>query len=424
MKNKKVTFTIIGLAVICFFFLIKKSCSGEKKSIKIETVKAVKGNISNTVTATGTIEAIKTVAVGTQVSGIVNKIYADYNSVVKKGQILAEIDKAPLLTQYSSAEASFDDAKAEDQYQKSNFERIKALYDKKLVADADFEQAQYNYKRAEASLKISKANFEKAKVNLDYATIYSPIDGVVLDRAVDEGQTVAASFNTPTLFSIANDLTQMQVQADIDEADIGQVQDGQKVNFSVDAYSGVNFTGVVTEIRLKPKTTSNVVTYTVVIKAPNPDKKLMPGMTANITIITEEANDVITVPAKTLQFRPDSDLLATYYKSLPEKDRPAKMEETNTNVKPKNAGLANMPKGAPQGTFDNMKMPQMVWVKEGFIIHPVRIETGINDGVNVEVKSGLKEGADVVTELLSGSKTRKSTATEERSPFMPQRPRR
>ena len=225
-------------------------CGANKETLTVDSAGASIGNISQTVTATGTIEAITTVEVGTQVSGVIEKLYADFNSVVKKGQLLATLDETMLRASLDQSRATLMDAEADLKYQKLNYERSKALYEKSLIAQADFDQVEYNYKRAQASVANAKATLERNQVNLDYATITSPIDGVVLNRAVDEGQTVAASFNTPTLFTIANDLTRMQVQADVDEADIGQVKNGQRVEFTVDAFPGETFEGTVTEIRL------------------------------------------------------------------------------------------------------------------------------------------------------------------------------
>lgn len=417
MKKKRIIIvSAIAIGLIAILGL-SRSCKKQEQKVTLETVKVKKGTVSNVVTATGTIEAIKTVEVGTQVSGEIRKIYVDYNSQVKAGQLLAELDRKPLTTALTIAEASLDNAKAEMTYQTSNFNRVKALYDKKLVAEADFDQTRYDHERAVASLKTAQLNYDKAKINLDYAYIYSPIDGVVLSRAVDEGQTVAASFNTPTLFSIANDLTRMQVEASIDEADIGQVKNNQRVDFSVDAYPGQNFKGTVTQIRLQPVTTSNVVTYTVIVEAPNPDKKLMPGMTASITIVTEEAVDVLTVSSKALRFKPTPDQLAAYMKSIgvatPDKksDAPAAPQMAAMNGK----GAMNM---GPVSAGDE------VWVKRGNGIQPVKVQTGINNDMDVQVISGLNEGDDVVVALNTGMPAGAFNNGATSSPFMPRPPAR
>ncbi len=315
MKMNRVIISSAVLAVAAVTFLVIHGCN-KSQSYTFETATVQKGSVTNTVTATGTLEAITSVVVGTQVSGIVEKLYVDFNSPVKKGQILAELDKVALNSQVDQAYATLESAKAETEYQQSNFERSNALFEKNLVAKADFDLAKYNYEKSKATLKNAKANYDKAIVNLKYATIYSPIDGVVMNRAVDEGQTVAASFNTPEIFTIAQDLTQMQVEADIDETDIGTVKEGQRVEFDVDAFPDEKFTGTVMQIRLSPVTTSNVVTYTVVINAPNPDQKLLPGMTANLVIYVEETNDVLTIPYKAVKFTPEAEYLAKMGKEM------------------------------------------------------------------------------------------------------------
>ena len=413
MKMKRVIISGAVLAVAAAAVLVIHGCN-KSQSYTFETATVQKGSVTNTVTATGTLEAITSVVVGTQVSGIVEKLYVDFNSPVKKGQILAELDKVALKSQVSQAYASLESAKAETEYQKSIYERTAALFEKNLVAQADYDLAKYNYEKSKSSLKNAQAQYEKARVNLSYATIYSPIDGVVMNRAVDEGQTVAASFNTPELFTIAQDLTQMQVEADIDESDIGMVKVGQRVEFDVDAFADEKFAGSVMQIRLSPVTTSNVVTYTVVINAPNPDQKLLPGMTANIVIYVEETNDVLTIPYKAVKFTPDAAYLEkTDHEVIPGGNMPARP-----------AGSNNMPSGQmPEGSklTEGVKMPTMVWVKDVDGIHRLPVVLGTNDGDNTEVKSGLKEGDEVVIKMTAGT----SRVKEEKvasNPFMPKRP--
>ena len=414
---KKHKFKIIAGVVVGIIIMIVavNSCKKNVQTFSFETAKVVRGSVNNSVTATGAVQAIKTVAVGTQVSGVINKLYADFNSVVKKGELLAELDKTPLLAQLDNAQASLDDAKSEVTYQTANYNRIKALSDKNLVAQSDYDLALYNFNKAQTTLKMAKSNYSKAKINLDYATIFSPIDGVVLNRAVDEGQTVAASFSTPTLFSIAKDLTQMQVAANIDEADIGQIKDDQIVEFSVDAYPDMKFTGKVTEIRLQSTTTSNVVTYTVIVKAPNPEKKLMPGMTANITIIIEKSDNVLIVPGKALRFKADSATMEAYVASLPEKER----FELKNDGKP----VDKIPAGPTMegSAFGAMAAPvSTIWIKKGNALQSVKVETGINDGINAEAKTGLTEGDEVVVSMISSGVADVKKAAS--SPFMPKRP--
>ena len=290
-----------------------------------ETVKVEKGNITNTVTATGTIEALKTVNVGTQVSGILQHVYVDFNDNVKQGQLLAKLDETPLQTQLDQSQSAVNQAQAQLNYQEATYNRLKVLYDKKLIAQSDYDQAVFNYENSKGSLSNAKSALARAKVNLDYATITSPIDGVVLNRAVEEGQTVAASFSTPTLFTIVNDLTQMEVQTSVDEADIGKVKKDQRVEFTVDAYSDMKFEGTVSEVRLQPVTTNNVVTYVVILSAPNPDKKLMPGMTASATIYVEEKTGALILSGKAVRFTPDKDYLKKMFAAMQKSGNMPKM---------------------------------------------------------------------------------------------------
>ncbi len=435
---KKRTIIILASAVVVVAAVaISISARSAKAEFSLETAKIGKGNISNTITATGTLEALKTVEVGTQVSGVIERIYVDFNSDVKKGQVIAEIDREPLLAQMIQSQANVDNAEAELQYQKSTFERNKALMEKNLIAQADYDLAQFNYKKSISNLSNAKSAHERNKINLSYATIYSPIDGIILDRAVDEGQTVAASFNTPTLFTIANDLTQMQVEANIDEADIGQVKKGQRVEFKVDAFPDMTFSGAVAEVRLQPVLTSNVVTYTVIINAPNPDKKLMPGLTANITVFVKEKNDILVVPGKALRFTPDRMVMWEYMESkiksgaIPKPDGAGFPKPDFSEMKKKKGaggfggfGGGQLPPGgfgAFKGQGMNAEIGNTVWIKNGEMIRPAKIETGDNDGLNYEIISGLKEGDEIVTSLTKKTnKEVKKTATQ--SPFMPTPP--
>jgi len=404
--KKRILYIGSAVLVIAIGYLAYKTLGSTKQTVSFETARIEKGTISNTITATGTLEAIKTVNVGTQVSGVIEKIFVDFNSQVKKGQLLAQLDETPLLAQLQQSKASVDQAEAQVKYQKATYERYKALIAKKLIAQSDFDLAEYNYNNALGSLSNAKSMYDKNKINLSYARIYSPIDGIILDRAVDEGQTVAASFNTPTLFTIANDLTQMRVEAKIDEADIGQVRNEQRVEFTVDAFPLRKFSGTVTEIRLQPVSSANVITYTVVINAPNPEKVLMPGMTANATFFVTEKKDIVLVPAKAVRFTPDPEALATYNQS-----------NTTSGVK------ASEPQ-APPVQLDQQAdgESQTVWIKQGAIIQPQKITVGVTDEIHFEALSGLKEGDEVVVSATSTGGTAKAGATAVKSPFMPQRP--
>jgi len=393
-----------AIVLVAIGFFVYKSFASTEKTISFETAKIGKGTISNTVTATGTLEAIKTVEVGTQVSGVIEKIYVDFNSQVKKGQLLAQLDETPLLTQLEQSKASVDQSEAEVKYQKATYDRYKVLAEKKLIAQSDFDLAEYNYNQAVATLNNVKSVYDRSRINLSYARIYSPIDGIIIERAVDEGQTVAASFSTPTLFTIANDLTQMRVEAKVDEADIGKVRNGQRVEFTVDAYPLKKFAGEVTEIRLKPVSSANVITYTVVINAPNPDKILMPGMTANASFFVTERKNILVVPSKAVQFTPDQAELATYNQrtaggnpSIPQNDEGVSKHKQNDSVK-------------------------TVWVKNGLLIHPQIVKVGVTDEIHYELLSGLNEGDEVVTAMSEGTNSAKAKTAAAKSPFMPTRP--
>lgn len=406
MKKKIIIIAIAVVAVVAtaFYFLRPKTVDASK--INIETAAVKTGTISKTVTATGTLEAITTVEVGTQVSGIVENIYVDFNSYVKRGQLLAKLDTTNLSAAMEQSRATLDNAKAELDYQQANYDRLEPLYKKNMLAKSDFDQATYNLNKAKASYSNALAQHKKNKINLDYAFIHSPIDGIVLNRAVEEGQTVAASFNTPTLFTIANDLTQMEVQADVDEADIGQVKQGQRVEFKVDAYPDQSFEGTVTEVRLEPTVTNNVVTYTIIINAPNPDYKLMPGMTAETSIFVLEKKDLIVVPSKALRFTPDQTLLISYMMGQGKPGKPEGMPA---------------PGKMPDFSQQNANGGKMVWVKKDSLIRPVPVEIGLDDDINTEIISGLKEGEEVITsmEQQTAATVKKAAAS---NPFMPRPP--
>jgi HlyD family secretion protein len=384
MNNKKVWAIIIGVAAIILAVYLFK---GNKKDDKVsfETAKVERQNVQTSITATGTIEPVTSVTVGTQVSGIVSRLFVDYNSVVKKGQVIAELDKTNLISELNTARANLSSAESSANYELANYNRYKTLYDKGLVSADEFESAQLSYRKAKEQVNTARESVKKAQTNLGYATITSPIDGVVLSKSVEEGQTVAASFNTPELFTIAQDLTDMRVIADIDEADIGGVKEGQRVTFTVDAFPEDSFNGVVTQVRQQATTESNVVTYEVVISAPNNDLKLKPGLTANVTIFTMEKNDVLTVPSKALRFMPNEVFLKEG------------QQISDVNAKAK------------------------LWTLEGNVFKAHAVETGTTNGILTEIVSGVKEGTEVLSDfsLNSNSMEQQDKAS---NPFMP-RPR-
>ncbi len=396
--KKKIIIAAVVLAAVgagLWFF----TASPEKSKITYATATVTKGNLSSSITATGTIEPVTEVEVGTQVSGIIDKIYVDYNSVVHKGQLIAEMDKVTLQSELQSARALYNGNKADYEYQQQLYQRNKTLHDKQLISDIVFEETTYNYKRAKSSYEQSVAALAKAERNLSYATITSPIDGVVTSRDVEEGQTVASGFSTPTLFSIAADLTKMQVVANVDEADIADIQEGARVTFTVDAYPDDTFEGVVRQVRLgstNSSTTSSstatssqsVVTYEVVITADNPDLKLKPRLTANANIYTVCKEQVLTIPNKALRFTPNPDLIGDY-------------------------------------TIRDVDAPNKVWTLEGKIFTAHAVQIGVSDGTRTEVLGGIAAGTRIVTEAVAGvadEMADDSVAQTEKSPFMPQRP--
>ena len=364
MKKKKIILIAVSLAILAGGGVWLFGGSTAKHKVTYATATVSKGEISESVTATGTIEPVTEVEVGTQVSGIIDKIYVDYNAAVTKGQLIAEMDRVTLQSELAS------------------------------------QRATYNYEKAKSSFESSQASLAKAERNLSYATITSPIDGVVISRDVEEGQTVASGFETPTLFTIAADLTQMQVVADVDEADIGGVEEGQRATFTVDAYPNDVFEGIVTQIRLgdasstsTSSSSTTVVTYEVVISAHNPDLKLKPRLTANVTIYTLDRKDVLSVPARALRFTPEKPLIGD-----------------NDIVK-------------------DCEGEHKIWTREGntFTAHPVQI--GITNGINTEITQGASEGMVVVTEATIGNMPGGNVSPEggqegggEQSPFMPSHP--
>ena len=382
MKNKKtiIAVVVVIIAAVAAFLLMGGK---QKQQVQYTEVAVANGDITSSVTATGTIEPVTSVTVGTQVSGIVSKIYVDYNSVVKKGQVIAELDRTNLLSELSTAQANLTSSQSSLTYETANYKRYKQLYDKGLVSANDYEQAYLKYKQALEDVQSKKNSVAKAQTNLGYATITSPIDGVVLSKEVEEGQTVAAAMTTPTLFKIAKDLTDMRVIADIDEADIGEVKEGQRVSFTVDAFPDDTFTGTVTQVRQQATTESNVVTYECVISAPNKDLKLKPGLTANATIFTNEVKNVLTIPAKALKFTPNDKLMA--------KDE----------------------------TIEDCQGTSKVWVREGKVFKAYPVKIGYTNGVLCEVVSGLKAGQKVLTDMEMGEAVAEDDSDDTSNPFMP-----
>ncbi len=383
--NKKKALVIAAVAAIATLAVWLLSGGKKEEKITFDTAAVAPANIMNSITATGTIEPVTSVTVGTQVSGIVSKLFVDYNSVVKKGQVIAELDKTNLMSQLNTAKTQLATAQSQLNYQTANYKRYKTLFEKGLVAADDFDNAKLSYTQAKEQVVSAKEEVQRAQTNLGYATITSPIDGVVLSKSVEEGQTVAASFSTPELFTIAQDLTNMQVVADVDEADIGDVKEGERVTFTVDAYPDDTFEGEVKQVRQEATTTNNVVTYEVVISAPNADLKLKPGLTANVTIYTAERKGVLSVPSKALRF-------------IPQKETVGKMK-----------------------IVDAANAKNKVWTIEGNSIVAHKVNISMTDGTNTQIVGGIAEGTKVITGLnvTGGEEKMPMEAQGEKSPFAP-----
>ncbi len=366
MKKKIFSKVWIGMILVVVIAVAAWLLSGGKKEEKInfKQEKVATHTLQNSITATGTIEAVTSVTVGTQVSGIVNKLYVDYNSVVKKGQVIAELDKTNLISELNTAKANLASTESNLSYQSANMKRYQTLYKKGLVSADEYENALLTYRQAKEQVVSSRENVQKAQTNLGYATITSPIDGTVISKSVEEGQTVAASFNTPELFTIAKDLKNMQVIANVDEADIGGVAVGNRVNFTVDAYPDDTFEGVVKQVRLEATTTNNVVTYEVVISAPNADLKLKPGLTANVTIFTKEQADILSVANKALRFTPTKETVGKDMKIV------------------------------------DCKGKNKVWTLNGNTLTAHSVNIGQSDAMHTQIISGIKAGQSVVTEIV------------------------
>ncbi len=382
-KTGIITLAVLAVAAggYCLF-----GGKGKKAEISYETAKVERATLSSSVTATGTIEPVTEVEVGTQVSGIISHIYVDYNTEVKRGQVIAELDRTNLLSELNSAQSNLSAARSDLDYQRVNYNRYKALHDKGLVSDNEFETARLAYDQAKSTYDARTEAVKKAQTNLGYATITSPIDGVILSKSVEEGQTVAASFSTPTLFTIAQDLTDMRVIANVDEADIGGVREGQRTTFTVDAFPDDVFEGTVTQVRQEATTENNVVTYEVVISARNDALKLKPGLTANVTIYTMERTGVLSVPTKALRFTPTAETIR------------------------------------PGDKIVDAAGEHKLWVRQGNTIKAVAVSVGSAGATRTEILGGIAEGTEVITEVkAAGDETAgdEAAANQEKSPFAP-----
>lgn len=418
MKKGTILFIIIiavlGAAAAWYFGFSKK-----EKPVSLITITPQYGPISLSVTATGTIQPVDTVAVGTQVSGTISKIFVDFNSVVKKGQMLAQLDQSLFLAQVQQFQANLQQAQNNLTYQGQNFNRQTELYNAGAISKADYETAENSYKVAKDNVNSVAAQLRSAQKNLSFTNIYSPIDGTVLSRNISEGQTVAASFNTPTLFSIARDLTKMQVRASVDEADIGNVKFGERATFTVDAFPNDVFNGSVEEVRLQPLVSANVVTYTTIINAPNKELKLKPGMTANIVIYTIEKQNALLIPAGAVNYTPDPSLSKTFIIVPADTAR-------NKNARTDTAG-----KVSKKWSNDTSKVKKdsaeiykkaFIWVLRGDTILQRKILTGLDDDVHIEVIHGISDTAKIITGVETVQQAQDASGSSNQSPFMPRRP--
>ena len=387
---KKISKKWIGIGIIAVLAIATWMFSGGKKeqTVTFDTAKVEPANIKNSVTATGSVEPVTSVTVGTQVSGIISRLYVDYNTVVKKGQIIAELDKTNLISELNTAKANLSSAQSSLNYESANYKRYATLFKKGLVSADEYESAKLNFEKAKDQVAQSREMVQKAQTNLSYAIITSPIDGVVISKSVEEGQTVAASYATPELFTIAKDLKDMQVVANVDEADIGDVKEGKRVSFTVDAYPNDTFEGVVKQVRQEATTTNNVVTYEVVISAPNSELKLKPGLTANVTIYTAERQNVLCVSTKALRFTPTQDLI----------------------------------KGCK---IVDCKGKNKVWTREGNTFKAHAVQIGMSDGIHTEILSGVSKGLEIITDAKAANENDDEQAenNSESSPFAPKGPR-
>ena len=391
---------VVGYYSYLWFF------KNEESKVEVVTALVKKGDVSKYITATGTVQPIKQVEIGTQVSGIVRKVFVDYNSMVKEGQLIAELDKTNLLAALADAKSNYNKAITERDYLQTVFDRQSNLHKDQLITQIEYDQAEYNLKSVQQNVDLRMSDLKKAQTNLSFASIYSPIDGVILSKSISEGQTVAASLNAPVLFTVAQDLKEMQVEAAVDEADIGSVRIGQRVSFTVDAFLDKEFSGTITQVRLSPTITSNVVTYTVVIKAENEELKLMPGLTATITIFTEEVKDALQIEASVLNFRANKELIRAYNQQENPSIEVEKEQKGDKGEKPNK---------------ERSKDALLVFVKKEGVLEPRKIKVGISNGFVVQIKEGLEVGDEVVTSIFQtggGS----ASGGDASSPFMPKRP--
>jgi HlyD family secretion protein len=420
MKRSHLIIAVGSIAVLAVgAWLVAGARKSDTSTYRLAAVE--RDDLEATVSSTGTLSAVTTVQVGTQVSGRVVAIHADFNDRVKKGQLVAQIDPVLLQQAVQDAQAGLERAQAQLDQTRLEYNRNKTLFERKVLTEIDFNTAKYNFDVAKAGVKSAQVDLDRAKQNLAYTNIYAPIDGVVVERDVDVGQTVAASLSAPQLFLVANDLSQMQILASVDESDIGAIHEGQSARFTVQAYPNETFTGSVKQVRLQSKTTENVVNYTVVVSVSNPNGKLLPGMTATIDFLTGSAKDVLLVPNAALRFRPTEEMRAQLRKKL--EATPGGAAEGNAEMQAaatagnRAAGSAGPRNPGAAGSRPHNAM--MLWYLDDKGEPAVtRVRTGLSDGQRTEVSGkNLKEGMQVIVGV-----TQTAASTTASSPFQPQAP--
>lgn len=412
---KKITITVIIVviaAAIAGYFIFGFSGKGK---IQYRTAEITRGNIESTISSTGTLSPVTTVEVGTQVSGTIAQVYVDYNDVVKKGQLLAVLDTVMLKAAVLDAESGLEKAEAQLQLAQSDYDRNQSLYNNKLISESDFLTYSVNLKTQKAALQSAKATLQRAKQNLEYAYIYSPINGTVIEKNVEAGQTVAASLSTPTLFIIAENLSRMEILASVDESDIGQIKDGMPVRFTVQAYPDKTFKGEVTQIRLQPTTVSNVVTYTVVINSENKESLLLPGMTATVIFIIAQQDDVLLVPNAALRFQPPDEVTAAYFKKRNETRQAGMIPGGSPANQPESTHAEGSSSGRAQSDgnrqFGQSDMKRIWYLDNNGNITMERVKTGITDGSKTEISGGrnLEAGMKVIIGTESSATQQESS---------------
>jgi len=431
LKSKWFISSVVILIIIAAGFWYFTSSNSDEK-IQYRFVKVDKGDLLSIVSSTGTLSAVTTVQVGSQVSGTLSKIFVDFNSKVKEGQVLAVIDTTFLAASVRDAESSYQKAQAQLELSESDFKRAEGLFKKNLASSSDYDLAKYNLKNAKTQVSSAQASLDRARINLKYATIKTPISGTVIARNVDVGQTVAASLSAPTLFLIANDLSKMQILANVDESDIGQIQEGCKVRFTVQAYPNKKFEGVASQIRLQPTTIQNVVNYTVVVNVNNDQGLLLPGMTATIEFLLESATDVLKVPNSALRFKATPEMVAEIkpqleeqLKNLPDSVKKRIIQRLEGGGNRSQSGISGGGFGSAGGSRESSgqnsqrKMSMLWYLDSNGKLHIARVRTGISDGQQTEIicdDNSIKQGMEIINGVIEKAASKSASPLQQTTP--------